>query len=230
MIAGLATGPLAQAVGWALLHLVWQGAAIAAVLALALTLLPGRSASVRYTVSCAALALLVVLGVGTAIRSYPHRATAAPAFTPLRVVPLRTPVVSASTVAPIRVGRFEAARRAAHDALPAVVSVWLAGVALLTVRLVLQWMRARRIAETASLATESWQAATQRLSAVLGVRQVVRVLESAAIQIPSVIGLVRPAILLPASTMSGLTPAQLEMILAHELAHIRRHDFLVNLL
>src|SRR5206468_7510728 len=52
--------------------------------------------------------------------------------------------------------------------------------------------------------------------------------KSGLVQVPIVIGCLRPVILLPAGTLSGLTPAQLEAILAHELAHVRRHDYLVN--
>src|SRR5262249_44302433 len=79
-------------------------------------------------------------------------------------------------------------------------------------------------------ARDAWQTLARRLSRALGVRHAVRLLESTAVQIPAVVGWLRPVILLPASTVTGLTPEQLEMILAHELAHIRRHDFLVNLL
>ena len=57
-----------------------------------------------------------------------------------------------------------------------------------------------------------------------------RLLESALVDVPTVIGWMKPVILLPASALAGLSPAQLEAILAHELAHIRRHDYLVNLL
>lgn len=63
-------GPVAEAIGWALLHLLWQGAVVAAILAATLALLERRSANVRYIVSCAALALLLVLGVATAVREY----------------------------------------------------------------------------------------------------------------------------------------------------------------
>ena len=55
-------------------------------------------------------------------------------------------------------------------------------------------------------------------------------LESAAVTVPTLVGWVRPVVLLPAAALSGLTPEQLEAILAHELAHVRRHDYLVNLL
>ena len=66
----MSLAPALQAIGWALLHLVWQGAAIAAALALLLAFLPSRSANLRYALSCAALALLVVVGVLTGLRSY----------------------------------------------------------------------------------------------------------------------------------------------------------------
>src|SRR2546427_7001828 len=57
----------------------------------------------------------------------------------------------------------------------------------------------------------------------------VGVLQPAWVQVPGVLGWVRPVILLPASALTGLTPLQLEALLAHELAHVRRYDYLVNL-
>ena len=71
MSSSLTTGPLAQAVGWALLHLLWQGAILAALLWLALAWIPARRANLRYLVSCAALVLLVAAGVATGVRAYP---------------------------------------------------------------------------------------------------------------------------------------------------------------
>ena len=68
------------------------------------------------------------------------------------------------------------------------------------------------------------------LAARLGIRRPVRLLESARVQVPVVIGALRPVLLLPASALTGLAPAQVEAVLAHELAHIRRHDYPVNLL
>src|SRR5580692_6312419 len=57
----------------------------------------------------------------------------------------------------------------------------------------------------------------------------IRVLISTVAESPSVIGWLRPVILLPAATLAGLEPEQLQAVLAHEIAHIRRHDYLVNL-
>ena len=64
----------------------------------------------------------------------------------------------------------------------------------------------------------------------MGVRKVVRVVKSGAVGVPVVVGHFRPMILVPASVLSGLSVGQLEAILAHEMAHVRRHDYLVNLL
>ena len=245
-LANLSLAPALQAVGWALLHLVWQGTAIAVILALLLALLPSRSASVRYALSCAALALVVVVAVLTGLRSYESGAPAAasmgravhvPHVDATVAAPLRSPVqptmaeIVVATFAPARVASLPDPWRAASAALPAIVMMWMAGVTLLSLRLVVQWLQARRLARTdAQPACEPWLAMAKRLATALGVRRAVRLVESTAVQIPAVIGLIRPVILLPANTLTGLLPGQLEMILAHELAHIRRHDFLVNLL
>ena len=77
---------------------------------------------------------------------------------------------------------------------------------------------------------DKWRQSLRRLCGQLRIRRPVRLLESALVDVPMVIGWLRPVILLPASALSGLTPQQLEAIIAHELAHIRRHDYLINLL
>src|SRR5436309_9370729 len=74
------TGPLVEAIGWALLHLLWQGVLVAAILAAALALLHRQSANARYLASCGALILLVALGVATAYRTYEPAANAGTEF------------------------------------------------------------------------------------------------------------------------------------------------------
>src|SRR4051812_17841107 len=72
------TAPAAQAIGWALLHLLWQGALVAGILAARLALLRNRSAQARYAAACAALALMPILSAAPAMRSYEAPAGAAP--------------------------------------------------------------------------------------------------------------------------------------------------------
>ncbi len=233
----LLTGPVAQAIGWALLHLLWQAGIIAGILAATLALMSRSSARARYAVSCAALALVFALFVGTAYRAYdpsvaPVRpAAATPAPEEEKISLAQVPVIIAAVATESWRERLMSFVMTARQSLPSVVAIWLLGVVVLSSRLLVSWIRARRLATHGSVdASAQWQAAAARLSDALGLKRAVRLLESAAVEVPSVIGSLKPVILLPASTLTGLTPAQIEMILAHELAHIRRHDFLVNLL
>ncbi len=114
--------------------------------------------------------------------------------------------------------------------LPWVTAAWLAGVLLLSLRPVLGWLHVLRLQRRGlSALPESLQAMGQRLCRRLGVPGAVRFAQSALVEVPAVVGYLRPLVLLPASVVSGLSPSELEMILAHELAHVRRHDYVVNL-
>jgi ankyrin repeat protein/beta-lactamase regulating signal transducer with metallopeptidase domain len=134
-------------------------------------------------------------------------------------------------------GLNDAAGRMASEARPAdvllwtqrIVSVWMIGVAILLVRLTGGWLLSRRLVRTASLiVTPVALDVLQRARAALSFNGAVSLLSSTRVETPLVIGWVRPAILLPASALTGLTPDELLAIVAHELAHVRRHDFLVN--
>jgi uncharacterized protein involved in exopolysaccharide biosynthesis len=90
-----------------------------------------------------------------------------------------------------------------------------------------RWIRHLKTSDTSPLDHE-WQLRLRALSQRLNVHRPVALFKSALVEVPLVIGWLRPVILLPASALSGLTPDQLEAILAHELAHVRRCDYLVN--
>lgn len=223
------TGAVSQAVGWALLHLLWQGTVIAALLGTVLTLMDRRSANARYLVACAALAILLACGAVTAVRNYEP-----PLSPPAVTATIGSALPAAEAPASNAVSVSEPAsfewRPFLRTHLPEIVLLWMIGVALLSVRLLGSWIRALSLAAGAAPAPPQWQRTLLHLSEALRLRRVVRLVESAAVEVPTVIGWVRPVILLPLSTLSGLSTEQIEMVLAHEIAHIRRHDFLVNLL
>lgn len=190
------------AIGWALLHLLWQGTIVAVLLAASLALIGRRSAAVRYRAACGALLALVVLPMVTAMR--------------------------ASDMQPFPTTAGWAAFVSRH--LREIVAVWLIGVAVLSLRLAGGWLRAQRMTTRGTMPSPLWQRTVDRIAASIHLRRTVRLLESAAVEVPTVIGWLRPVILLPVAALAGLTPEQVEMVLAHELAHIRRNDFLINLL
>jgi beta-lactamase regulating signal transducer with metallopeptidase domain len=223
-------GPLAQSIGWALLHLVWQAAIVAAILAASLALLAKRTANARYAVSCAALALLPILAGITAWRAYD--APPLPVNTGEQVLHAQTMPLDVARAAAAHATRasLRSFGEVAKDALPTVVLLWLFGVTLLSIRLVVSWTRIKELSRAAQPAGAAWSRTLARIGDALALRRAVAILESAAVEVPTVVGWLKPMILLPASTMSGLAAEEIEMLLAHELAHIRRHDFFVNLL
>ncbi len=232
--------PWAQRLGWVLIHFLWQGMGVALLLAIALSFLSRASSHVRYVVIAGALLLCGALPVATWTLLDPPAqpvafsepplpfALAAPSAAPAPsdLYPKTTMERPAAVPEQWQAGLAQLA----NVALPEVVGLWLAGVLVLTLRLTLVWMSMRRlclsglaIRDTPCL--ERFRALRERMR--IGVP--VRLLQSALVEVPMLIGWLRPTILVPASVFIGLTPGQLDAILAHELAHVRRYDYLVNL-
>jgi bla regulator protein blaR1 len=233
--------PVAQALGWALLQFVWQGALVGLLTAALLAVLRRSAADVRYVVSTVALALMLTMPVVTTIQMLTASGPRVTATQGLQVDRRDTEPASPASVGqglqalPLQAlpasGPLPLAPWSIEEWLPMLVSVWLAGVAMLTLRLFSGWMWVQRMkSRDAQPVRESLEAMGRRLMRRLHIVRAVRFLESKTVDVPTVIGWLRPVVLLPVSTLAGLTPRQVEAILAHELAHIRRHDYLVNLL
>ncbi len=219
----LSAHPLADALGATLLHFMWQGAAVAVALVVALRLLGG--AHVRYLASCAALAMMLFLPVTTF--SVLAWGGVEPAVGYGAASTLSSAPVAVSPNA-ILAQWLDAATAAVQ---PWIVTLWLVGVALLTLRFAGAWMGTQRLRVRAIReADEVLHAVARKLAGRLGIERVPRLLLSGVAQTPMTLGWLRPVVLLPVSAVAGLEPRQLELVLAHELAHVRRHDYLVNLL
>ena len=212
---------ITEALSAALIHFVWQGSIVGFLLWIMLFALRTRSANARYIAACAALAALAVMPVITTAVLY------------LQDIPIaagvRTAADISKTVTAWSVTDFRAMAwlaRLQSWALP----VWSLGVLLFSARLVLGCKHAFALGRRGAPARESIVAMIAVLAKRMRVDRPVRVLISSMAEAPSVVGWLRPVILLPASTVLGLTPQQLEAVLAHELAHVRRYDYLVNIL
>jgi bla regulator protein blaR1 len=116
-------------------------------------------------------------------------------------------------------------------ALPWLVVAWLIGVFSLSIRLAIGWQGIHRLRRAPSLPADGpWQSVLLRLCDRLRLRFPVKLLESSLVDVPTMIGWLRPAILWPPALLVGLSVEQFEALLAHELAHVRRHDYLANLI
>lgn len=220
IIESLLSAPVLTAVGWTLVHFLWQGALIGAAVAVALSLLGDRRAEARYAACIMGLVLMVLAPPLTLIVML--RLPAEPAALPGLLLD-----ASSIVAGPSRLGGLT--ERLA-EMMPPLAVAWLIGVALLQARLVLQWSNAQRLTRRGTgPAPRLCRNAVGELSARLGIRRTVRVLESTIATVPMLIGWLKPVILVPLGMTTGLTPAQVRAVLAHELAHVRRHDYLVNL-
>jgi bla regulator protein BlaR1 len=235
---------LVRGVGYALLHSLWQGGVLALLLAGMLPLLRRQRAEVRYAAAAGALASLVLvvgLTFGWYYQSQPVAAvpatTAATTLASKAAVPAQ--LVQASVAVPLATTTadssfssnwLQANRHQLEAYLPLVVVAWLLGLLLMSGRLAGGLLYANRLrrAGTQALGAE-WQQRLAALARRAGVRQPVALLESARVAGPMVLGHLRPVILLPLGAVAGLSPALLEALLAHELAHIVRRDYLLNL-
>ena len=231
MTEAIAASPLVQALGLTLLDFVWQGAIAGVLTAIALVVLRRATAHVRYLVACVGLAAMSASAVITFAGYFRERPLVAGQIivtSMARPAPLSMPPSGDRGLAAS--SDLTAASVLEHQ-LPVVVVIWTAGVLVLTMHLLLGWLRVGRLRRLSfPISTGDWTATVERIAACLGVSQSVQLLRSASIDVPAVIGWLRPAIVLPASALAGLTPAHLEAILAHELAHVRRADYLINVL
>lgn len=215
---------IAQALSAALLDFVWQGLLAAFLLWTALFVLKNRSARARYAVSCVALAVMAALPVVTACLIY--TAQASMRHTPAGTMSARGPLDLPAAMPGAAASSLAWAGWLAHWALP----LWSCGVLLFSLRLVWASRQISALRREAKPAEAAVLAIVAGLQERMQLARPVRALVSAVADCPSVVGWIKPVVLLPAATVLGLTPQQLEAVLAHELAHILRYDYLVNML
>jgi hypothetical protein len=219
-----------QSLGWTLLHFCWQAGAIALVYWLADTALSRASSQTRYWLALGAM-LLMFAGALATFGYEEMRVQYRPSFlsgtdpgagpgVAFDLAALAGRGTSGSSEEPIRLSQL----------LPWLDVAWSLGVACFSTRTIAGWGLLQRLRKQAlAEPPEGVRVNFRRLCNRLGIQRRVSLLISEHIQGPLAMGIVRAVILLPASTLMALSPEQLEAVLAHELAHIRRADYLWNL-
>ncbi len=235
--------PFAEKLGAALLHFVWQGAIIGCVTALLLALLRNARPQTRYALACASLGLCLALPMAHLL--LPGNIADALVTLPLQADSAALPETR-STANGMADGNEQPALwqplpwHTLSNLAPAMVALWLAGMLIFSLRLLAGLLWLRRLHQTGSgKATrhselqpiqERWQQTIDRLAQGFGLTRAVRLVFVNQLDSPVASGWWRPVVLVPAALISGLPPAYLEALLAHELAHIKRLDPLINLL
>lgn len=252
------THPVVLSVGWALIHALWVGAVLAAGLWLTLRVMPDHP-GMRYQVCAAALLAIPLMTALALIVHQPWRELAdranddalvaspvvepveseGPAVPPMippgEIGPMPMPDMVESMQSPVPQGETLSNEQAPviglSAYLPYAAVLYALGLCMMSLRLLAGWcltlrLRTRGLSPLPADLARLAERARQRS----GVKRAVRFAISSRAAVPCVVGVLRPIVLLPAAAATGLTPAQLLSIFAHELAHIRRHDVLINLL
>jgi len=216
-----------RTLGWTLLHFVWQGAGLAALFAVACAVC--RRAAARYALAVSVLVLMVASPIGTFTWLYSQTIPA-----------VRTGAEGASTWAGTSTQNATALSGSRAPALtPRVeqsmgmlwlVEAWFLGVLVLSLRtagglFLIERMRRKEIKPVGQELYERCVVLQRKM----GLDRIVRYCECHRLDAPAVLGWFRPVVLLPTRALTGLTEEQIEAVIAHELAHIRRFDSFVNL-
>jgi uncharacterized protein (TIGR03435 family) len=227
----LASQPWVERFGMTLLHFLWEGLVIAILYAAARLMARTSSPQTRYLLACAALGAMLAAPLVTWELMRPADAS------PEAMYRIRSTPATASTTDVAAPGSLSDTVRATvfgvqpEPLLLYVVLVWFAGAMVLWVRLAGGWMVAARMRSMlVRRAPPEWQQSLKELGERIGVSRPVRLLVSALVQVPTVVGWLRPVVLVPAGALGGLSAEHMEALLLHELAHIRRHDYLMNIL
>jgi bla regulator protein BlaR1 len=208
---------LIDSVGWTLLHFLWQGTLVAAITAVALRLLRHANPVHRYNLACSGLlACLLWPAAELALRLGGGAASGTPiAIADAMLV--RGPGGGASGVLAFL-----------QHHLLWIVGIWALCALALTLRMALglAWIRHAGQGQTRN---DQLQASVSRMALQFGIRRTVRLRVVDNLSSPLTAGWLRPLVLVPAALVSGMPHELLEALLAHEMAHVKRLDYLVNL-
>lgn len=213
----MSAGPLIDSLGWTLLHFFWQGALVGCLTALLLTLLRNARPELRYNIACAGLlACLLWPGMELVLR--------------LQGGDMVTAQMRFADALVTGGGPGEAGGMLGwlQSQLLWIVALWAVCAALLSLRMALGLLWIRN-ANRSKRSDPRLQAVVSRLAVQFGIGRDVRLRVVDQLDSPVTVGWLRPLVLVPAALVTGMPHELLNALLAHEMAHVRRLDYLVNL-
>ncbi|MEL6718698.1 MAG: M56 family metallopeptidase, partial [Bacteroidota bacterium] len=222
---------LSEVLGWTLIHSLWQIGLIAVVLKISIHFVSQRNASVRYNLSLLSLLAIAIWMTVTFVGQLQNAKSSA--FTNLEVETQPSESIDWTVFSNMNSADHLIANITSKlDAyLPILSSVWLLGISFLIVRLFSNYRQLHRLdQQSVQLPDMEWIERMESFCKQLGITRKIKLLLSERISEPITFRHFRPVVLLPVSMMTGLTTTQIETLLLHELAHIRRHDYIFNLL
>jgi bla regulator protein BlaR1 len=239
-ISKILSNEIIEALGLTILHSLWQGALIAILLGIFMLATNKFTSGTRYILAVTASLFMLICPVYTFVKNYnpgtkyKHTTTLAESSESATVHEYNITeadeykIASDNNIFSLNPRQFKSYF---YRHFPLIVTVWLLGILAFTLRFIgglayMQRLKYYRISKVSA----KWQKKFKELCNRLNIKKTIKIYESTMAKVPMVIGIIKPVILLPVSAFTGLSPKQLESIIVHELAHIIRRDYLVNLL
>ena len=222
---------LINALGWTLLHSIWQGLMLFCILKITLKIIPTSKARLRYNISLAVLSSLVIWTVITFVEQWKRFNDIIYAKNILANIDQATIIQGNNkTIAATDISFLEAARYWVNEHTTAIVLVYIAGITILLVRMAFNLLVLKKIKRSGKYSTNKlWNNILSKQLDQLNISKQVSLLLSEKVDTTVVIGAIKPVIIFPFAAASHLTNEQFEAILIHELAHIKRNDYLINM-
>jgi beta-lactamase regulating signal transducer with metallopeptidase domain len=235
-VQGILSDRIINALGWTILHSLWQGLIIGILLLLLLYLFRHHNAIIRYNLSV--FSLILIFGFSLLTFVYYLRVADQPDVSSDQYSILisndnneiNSFGISSGVLKTTLTGTIRSISGAISIRFPLIITFWLLGVFIISARMAGGVLITQKLRNSClSAIPEDIMRRLRKLIRLMNVRKEVKIYESSIIKVPSVVGYFKPMILLPVSAMTHIPVEQLEAIVAHELAHIKRHDYLINL-
>jgi beta-lactamase regulating signal transducer with metallopeptidase domain len=237
MIEQILNPEILTALGWTLIHSLWQVAAVAVLLALVLLILRKSSARLRYNIAISSLLISFCLFVGTFgfyyfnVTSMEMSIVFIDNNTEIAALLVQNDLANTAESNGIKSNYTIVFYDYFNTHLPVIVTLWFLGLTLFVIRLLGGLAYVQRLKHSNhNRLSEEWEIVLEEVKTKLKIDKVVDLVESSLVNVPMVIGYLKPMILMPIGAINYLTVEEVEAIFAHELAHIKRYDYFVNLL
>ncbi len=213
--------PIMYSIALTLIHFIWQGGLVALALKFALMIVPRQNAQLRYSYSALAMVTNLILPIVTFFIIY--KPTYLQLTNELPLAP--TSDAALTSLTSVQNEWYSTT----FEYLPYVSMVWLTIITILSVKLLIELYSVNQLPNKATISPEpELLARFHALVDEIGLKKAPKLLLSLSTEVPMAIGWLKPVVLIPVSMLTGLTPGQLDMLILHELAHVRRHDYFVN--
>ena len=210
----LISGPLAEQIGWTLVHSVWQLLCLVSIYII--TILLTKKAANRYWIGTFLLVFQVAISIITFIELEGS---------------ISKNVTTLTNFSNLGQSFFQTILFFLEKNVKLISVLWFIGAGLLFLKLVISYFAVYQLKNSKNhIAQAKLDEILNSLVLKMKITQEIGIKMNANVQVPMIMGTIKPLILIPVSLISGLTTKQLEVIIAHELAHLKRNDFFINII